>query len=280
MADNRTASTFEPDPDRFAGMDPYLENPDHWQGFHNGLIAYLRESLNRVLPEGYIAFIEQRLVILPEDQLRRADLALIKHPVATGANADAGQHESERGRPDGIVSALSEEVYDWFIEIRTSRSRPRRVVAKIEVLSPTNKAPGSEGRREYQRKQTGILYSDTHLLEIDLLRLGAHTVAAPLENLPSRDTWDYIISLHRFTDRFRCAFWLNRLSEPLPEIQIPLLPGDADVLLDLQTAYRESYLTGRFYDDIDYSHPLTRVIQFSAPSKVRDVEDIVPASTS
>jgi hypothetical protein len=120
-------------------MDPYLENPDHWQGFHNGLIAYLREHINRVLPGGYIAFMEQRLVILPEDQLRRADLALIKHPVRNIAGG--GQNESERGRPDGIVSALSEEIYDWFIEIRTGGARPRQVVTVLEVLSPANKAP-------------------------------------------------------------------------------------------------------------------------------------------
>ncbi|HLK58913.1 MAG TPA: DUF4058 family protein, partial [Chthonomonadaceae bacterium] len=134
--------------------------------------------------------------------------------------------------------------------------RTRRVVTVIEVLSPANKAPGSEGRREYQQKQRELLHSDTHLLEIDLLRHGAHSVAAPLENLPPRDTWDYIISLHRYTDRFRCAIWLNRLSEPLPEIRIPLLPDDPDILLDLQPVYREAYLSGRFYEDIDYSQPL------------------------
>lgn len=256
MANDQGARIGGPDPDRFPGMDPYLEDPDYWQGFHNLLIAHLHDNINRVLPEGYIAFVEQRLVILPEDQLRRADLALIKHPVTTAGGSGSGQVEPQRGWPDGIVSAMTEEVYDWFIEIRTSRKRPRRVVAVIEVLSPANKAPGSEGRREYQRKQTEIMHGDSHLLEIDLLRFGAHAVAAPLENLPPRESWDYIVSLHRFTDRFRCAFWVRHLSEPLPEVLIPLLPGDEDVLLDLQAAYREAYLSGRFFEDIDYSQPL------------------------
>ncbi len=256
MAEDLNPDIRRPDPERFAGMDPYLENADYWQGFHNGLITYLRESVNRILPEGYIAFIEKRHVILPDDELRRADLALIKHPITTAANAPGGLEASTRGGPDGIVSSLVEDVYDWFIEIRSSRSRPRRVVTIIELLSPANKASGSEGRRDYQRKQREILCSDTHLLEIDLLRSGTHTVAAPLENLPPRDPWDYVVSLHRYTDRFRCAFWLNRLSDPLPEILIPLLPGDPDVLLDLQSVYREAYLSGRFYEDIDYSQPL------------------------
>ncbi len=256
MTDDQSDLIGGPNPDKFPGMDPYLEDPDYWQGFHNGLIGHLSDRINRILPEDYIAFIEQRLVILREDQLRRADLAIIKHPVTTVGTAGAGQAEQRLGRPDGIVSALTEEVYDWFIEIRTSRKRPRRVVTIIEVLSPTNKAPGSEGRREYQRKQTEIMHGDSHLLEIDLLRFGAHTVAAPLENLPARESWDYIVSLHRFTDRFRCAFWLNRLSDPLPEVLVPLLPEDDDVVLDLQAVFREAYSSGRFFEDIDYSQPL------------------------
>lgn len=256
MTDDQNTLIGRPDPDRFPGMDPYLEDADYWQSFHNHLIGHLSDNINRLLPEGYIAFIEQRLVILPDDQLRKADIALIKHPVTTVGTTGAGLGEQPRGMPDGIVSAFTEPVYDWFIEIRTSRKHPRRVVTIIELLSPANKAPGSEGRREYQRKQTEIMYGDAHLLEIDLLRFGAHTIAAPLESLPPRETWDYIISLHRVTDRFRCAFWLNRLSEPLPEVRIPLLPGDDDVVLDLQAVYRESYLAGRFYEVIDYSLPL------------------------
>jgi hypothetical protein len=254
MADNTINQGSQFGPDRYPGMDPYLEQPGYWQGFHNGLVAHIRDAINAILPPGYIAFIEQRLAILPEDQLRIADIAVIAHPkpAATGSAAAV----AERAIPHGIVSAWMEPVYDWFIEVRTSRPRPRRVVTVIEVLSPTNKAAGSEGRREYQAKQQQLMNGDANLLEIDLLRHGAHTVATPLERLHSRDTWDYIVSLHRITDRYRCSFWLNRLTEPLPEVRVPLLPDDPDVFLDLQAAYRSSYLSGRFYEDIDYSQPL------------------------
>jgi hypothetical protein len=257
MTDDQRAQNSAPNPDRFPGMDPYLEEPAYWHGFHNLLIADLSKSINRLLPQGYVSFVEERLVILPDDQLRRPDLAIIKHPVSAGASTAIATAASERGRPEGIVSALSEEVYDCFIEIRTVRPHPRQVVTVIEVMRPTNKAPGSIGRREYQQKQREFLHGVANLLEIDLLRYGAHTVATPLESLPPKDTWDYIVSLHRTTDRYRCAYWLNRLTEPLPEILIPLLPGDPDVVLDLQPVYRESYVAGRFYEDIDYSIPLT-----------------------
>lgn len=72
----------------------------------------------------------------------------------------------------------------------------------------------------------------------------------------AHETWYYVVSLHRFTDRYRCAYWLNRTSQPLPEVLVPLLPGDDDVLLDPQAVYREPYLSGGFCEVIDYSQPL------------------------
>ncbi len=241
---------------RFPGMNPYLEDPFHWQGFHNLLIAEISKSLNAVLPAGYRAVIEQRLAILPEDQVRRADLALIRRPMPSSLGQSGGAAVKERGMPDGKVGALSEEIYDWYVEVRTGRRPDNRVVTVIELLSPTNKASGTEGRRDYQHKQQELLHSDTHLMEIDLLRHGAHTVMAPLQRLPPRDTWDYIICLHRATERYQWYYWLNRLTEPLPEIRVPLLQDDPDVFLDLQAVFQESYVEGRFEDDIDFTTPL------------------------
>ncbi|MGH3577865.1 MAG: DUF4058 family protein, partial [Mycobacterium sp.] len=60
--------------------------------------------------------------------------------------------------------------------------------AVIEVLSPANKAAGSEGRRLYLAKQRQLLESQTHLLEIDVLRQGEHTAAPPLDWLLNRAT--------------------------------------------------------------------------------------------
>lgn len=45
----------------------------------------------------------------------------------------------------------------------------RELVTVIELLSPTNKRVGADGRREYLRKREQILQSAVHLVEIDLL---------------------------------------------------------------------------------------------------------------
>ena len=69
----------------------------------------------------------------------------------------------------------------------------------------------------------------------------------------SEDEWDYIVSLYCAPDRLHLPYRLIKVSEPLPEVQVPLLPGDADVIHDLQAAFEHAFRAGRYADDIDYS---------------------------
>ncbi len=132
------------------------------------------------------------------------------------------------------------------VEIRDTAHR--QLVTAIEVLSPTNKR--GDGRQEYLVKRQRILTSDAHLLEIDLLREGRRLPT--LEPLPDMD---YGVFLSRAEQRPAVGVWPIRLRSPLPQIPVPLLPGDADVLLDLQLAFTQVYdLIG--YDlAVDYSGP-------------------------
>ena len=58
--------------------------------------------------------------------------------------------------------------------------------------------------------------------------------------------FDYHVSIHRF-DRFEeFLVYPIRLEERLPELAIPLLPGDPDVPLDLQAAFDHAYETGPY----------------------------------
>lgn len=43
-------------------MDPYLEKPRRWRGIHAALIVYCFEALNRSLPQGFVARIEERIL--------------------------------------------------------------------------------------------------------------------------------------------------------------------------------------------------------------------------
>lgn len=72
----------------------------------------------------------------------------------------------------------------------------QRVVAVIEVVSPSNKCPGP-GRDAYLAKQREIMGSTSHLIEIDLLRAGEHVVSVPSWLVARRAPYDYLRGSYR-----------------------------------------------------------------------------------
>ena len=66
-------------PSPFPGMDPYLEDLTRWGGVHLGLIYAIQTELNRVLPVGLFAEIDQYVRVEESDsddvnQLRNPDV--------------------------------------------------------------------------------------------------------------------------------------------------------------------------------------------------------------
>jgi hypothetical protein len=158
------------------------------------------------------------------------------------------------------ITIPSYPVREGFVEIRLLGD-PSQVVTVIELLSPTNKTPGARGQREYLTKQEQLLNQDLNLLEIDLLRGGAHTVAAPYPALAERGTWDYLICLCRGGRRSEFQYWPVQLRNPLPKILVPLSEDHDDVTLNLQSLCDRAYDGGRFRNLIHYdsepAFPLT-----------------------
>src|SRR5690606_5129853 len=119
------------------------------------------------------------------------------------------------------------------VEILPARE-PDRVVAVIELLNPSNKAAGSAGRASYLARQAEVLGSAAHLIEIDLLRGGEHTVAVSRHQLSRRGLYDYLVCLGRGPNRYRFEVWARTIRDRLPRIAVPLLGEDLDLVLDLQ----------------------------------------------
>jgi hypothetical protein len=91
------------------------------------------------------------------------------------------------------------------------------------------------------------------LVEIDLLRGGMHTTAVALDWLVAKaGPFDYHVSVHRFDQPLDYFVYPSRLSEPLPEIFIPLLPGDGSVALDLQALFEQCYDRGPYQRKVRY----------------------------
>jgi hypothetical protein len=242
-------------PSPFPGMDPYLEDPLLWPSVHHLLISHIGMTLNQLLPPGYVAAFGERVFVAGPDRDIYPDV-LLKEATETGAgdSLSHGGTATAVADPPWVIAVMDDEVVESFVEIR-ALAEHQRVVTTIEVLSPRNKAAGSEGRQLYRQKQREILASDTHLIEIDLLRSGQHTVAAPRDPLLRRGPYHYLVSLSRGNRRHQCEVWGILLSSPLPRVRVPLAGSDPDVILDLQTVWRQVYEAGAFARVLDYTLP-------------------------
>jgi hypothetical protein len=240
-------------PSPFPGMDPYLEHPALFPGVHQGLIAVTRATLNALLPEHYVADIGERVYIVQPERSIYPDVVVLEYPLAKppAERSATGTAAATVSDPPWVVTYHPVEMREVFIEILSVRDGSR-VITVIEVLSPSNKAAGSAGRQLYLTKQQELFESPTHLLEIDLLRYGEHTVVAPRERLLRRGRWNYLVCLHRGGQGNRCEVWPITLRQPLPRIRVPLADGDPDVVLDLQTVFNRCYDEGAYTRRLDY----------------------------
>jgi len=237
-------------PSPFPGIDPYIECQDFWPDFHVDFIATLRRTINKLLPEPYVARIDERmnLVERPQEEVKqiRPDLAVVRQrPEQTTAATSQGTLTLE---PVTIPLKFLEEYREAFIEIL---HRPNhKVVAVVEVLSPGNKAGST--RRDYLAKRNALMNREVHLIEIDFLVGGRRL---PMERpLPPGDHFALIARAERRPD---CDVFAWTIRDPLPTIPIPLLAPDPDVLVDLAPLFASVYDQARYDGSIDYQAPLS-----------------------
>lgn len=252
-------------PGPFPGMDPYLEQPALWSGVHQGLITGIRDALNAALPSGYVADIGERVVLTRPDRSIFPDVVtftqtppILPAPFRVSLETRAGSAVVERETADTPLTVDVDlvEAREVFVEVRPVGDETE-VLCVIEVLSPANKAPGHVTRDRYLSKQRALLDSAVCLIEIDLLRTGAYTVAVPEYALRSRlPVWDYLICSHRggqAGERDRFEVWPPTLRDRLPRIPVPLGSGTPDVILDLQAVFDRNYDGGAYRRRINYN---------------------------
>lgn len=242
-------------PSPFPGMDPFLEHPEIFPDFHDRFVTHLSEAVQPRLPAPYIATLGRRAWIEVSERYSEPDVQIAR-PRSTGNQtepaAPVAVADSPRTEPL-VIRVPHDERSEPLVEIYLFRGRDRRLVTSIELLSLTNKTPGEHGRGLYLRKQREILESKVHLVEIDLLRAGEHTTAVPQRRRATdAGEFHYHISIHHIDNLEDFFVYPVRLNEPLPEIAIPLLPGDPPVAIDLQAVFRRTYDAGPYCREINY----------------------------
>jgi len=242
-------------PSPFPGMDPYLEDPTLWPGLQQSLITYTRDALNPNIRPTYNARIGDRLYVVQSQRDIYPAVTLLQRPEqpvpAEGGAQTGGVAATPVTEPFIVIMPLSEH-REPFIEIVHNASG--EVVTVIEILSPANKV--GQGHERYRQKQKEVMASQAHLVEIDLLSQGQHTLAVPKEGLDPLPPWRYLISVSRLADRpHQFEVYALTLKHPLPTFRIPLKAPDPDIVLNLQAIFDQSYDNGGYEDFVDYDQP-------------------------
>ena len=233
-------------------MDPYLEAPDIWVDFHGRLAEVISSELNRKLPARYVARLSPRVVYefveIAETLGIRPDIGVYETQTMERAETPTPAAVTTITAPVISLVALEEPVRLFSVEIREVGTM--RLVTAIEILSPANKRSGSDARAEYLDKRRALLRSNTHLIEIDLLRSGERM---PLEKPVPKAA--YYIVLSRVQKRPVVEVWPVQIWDKLPTIPVPLLHPDPDVPLDLNSVVASVYERGAYDRIIDYRQP-------------------------
>ena len=241
-------------PSPFPGLDPFIEVQDRWHSFHAAFIVACSNVLNRHLPPGFYATIEERVMV---DATDRNDLSQRRILHRFGPDAAVVRKESFGGstqRESSVATmtprTLPQEVITFdqptqkLVEIRGLPTR--QLITTIELLSPSNKQSGQD-RAAYLAKRADLLHNSVNLVDLDLLREGQRLPL--LADLPGGD-YHAFVTRHEFYSQCEVYSWTVR--EPLPTIAVPLKTEQLDVPLALQAAFDEVYENGRYSEMLMY----------------------------
>jgi hypothetical protein len=229
-------------------MDPYLEG-ELWTSFHSLFVPEIIRELTPQLRPRYIALAQKYHIVVDASESETSPESLYPDVGVTQtqtSSKSAATPVLQAPLEMDTVSPFPHKVPHLWIEILDNKNR--RLVTAIEFLSPANKI--GAGRKKYLRKRQRLLNSTAHLLEIDLLRHG--------QRLPMKDPLPpvaYFVFLSRVEKRPRTEVWPISLDQSLPKVPVPLLAGDSDAGLNLQTAFALAYDLSGFDVVIDFHQP-------------------------
>jgi hypothetical protein len=251
-------------PSPFPGMDPYIEASGYFSEFHTSLVVAIRDELNLRLPEGYAATLEVYVWVRePEAPVfrRREPDVYIQEEAAHTSRRRAATAVAD---PLTITLAQIERKKRKYIKIEDLHLN--RVVTAIELLSPSNKAPGDD-REVYLAKRREYLASQVNFVEIDLLRGGKRM---PLSKRPPPID-DYCVMVCRSWQFPRAGIWTFTIRDPLPDLPIPVTQEFGHVELPLAACMDRVYDGARFAAKNNYDAPLTPALRKSDVAWVRSI---------
>lgn len=218
---------------------PPLSTQRHWESFHAAWIAWISDTLNRVLPDGYFA----------EEQTHAG--ASVEIDIGTFETAGAGGVAvSAAGWTAPAPAATFPAVLADDFEVKVFSTRGgSTLVAAVELVSPGNK-DRAEARRAFAAKCASYLYQGVALVVVDVVterRANLHHHILDLFGQPAAGRIDgdpplYAVAYRpiRRREQTEIDVWPAALAVGGVLPTLPLwLSAVANVPLELETTYTE-----------------------------------------
>jgi len=235
----------------FPGMDPYLEQPSFWSSFHSRLIVAIADALApQLLPHYYIEVETRTYSEGGEDVMVGIPDGVVYQARSSQESAmESMQMTATQVRPQKVIlPVLSEDVKERYLEVRETETNA--VIVVIEVISPKNKRSGP-GRIAFERKREKVLKTQTHWVEIDLLRSGK-----PMAIAGDLGPMDYRILISRSELRPVADLYGFTLREPIPIFALPLKQMTEAIAVDLQEIFMGIYDRAGYEVRLNYRNPI------------------------
>ena len=232
--------------DMFPGMNPYLEHPDLWPAIHPQFVTALAKLLQKEVSDRYRVVIRRRVY-----RVSGEDSIVVGQSDHNRPTANQSVHLAAK-QPIPTYIAVPQTIQDYYIEIVDGHIG--RTITILEVLTPQKKRPG-RGRKNYEQRCEAIFGSDTHFVEIDLLRGWE-----PISAYTPGDV-DYRVLVSRSDQRPKADLYAWQVNTPIPPVTFPLSCFQDDVgaqaycTVDLKPALDQAYIESECKLLIDYERP-------------------------
>jgi hypothetical protein len=227
---------------------PPVENQHSWDELHGMWPAVIVQQLFPILPEGFVAAPRVHLGMAFEIDVSTYERDEPARPERSGERA-GGVAVAAWGPPKPTLTLETELPDQDEYEVRVYDARHgRRLVAAIEIISPSNK-DRPERRRAFAAKVAALLQHDVSVSLVDVVTVRQFNLYADLLELIGGS--DPMLgaeppTLYAVTARGRRRagkravldtwFYPMALDQPLPTLPI-WLDADLGVFLDLETSY-------------------------------------------
>lgn len=273
---------------RFKGVNPHLnsllqtpgsdEQPSLWPTFHSSHINHIADFLNQQLPANYTAYSEQSLQLRgvewgEEIVLRRPrpDISLFGYetgssPQTSTSLAAAPTWEAAIAE---VVEPMKRPVAVVIRAVAADHSLGR-LVARIELLSPSNK-PGGSGASAYEDKRIEALESGIPLIEIDYLHETPPVIAGHPVYPRDAGAYPYMIAVSNPRPSWetgRVKVYGFGVDETAPPVPVPLLDDEA-LVFDFDAVYQHTFSARRYYNLIDEAREPLRFHTYSVADQAR-----------